>query len=617
MRSKFVAFVIVVALSVVTARAQNQIPNWEFDESVTLTSLWNLWQSENFTGISTVQGAKLSGRNAMKIDIGTGSLDPLLVFRSYLKLEQGKTHYISFMAKADAPRPVTLLIQARALHSWQVYWSQDIQLTTEPQTFNFEYTHTGATVGGTGVFDSDIDFHFNLAGNGTDLYVDRIWMGTEKPPALDKTLVARPFEPVPGDGDGDVPADTSLSWEPGVYAQTHNVYLGASYDDVNDADITKAVSKGQTGTTFQPASLLEYGKTYYWRVDEVNAPPTNTVFKGDVWSFTVEPYAYTITGVTATASSSTANMGPEKTTNGSGLTGDVHSSTDTDMWLCAINQFPAWIQYAFDQPYVIQQMKVWNQNQKMELAIGWGAKDVLIEYSLDGTAWTALDSVVFPQADGSDTYAGFTIDMHNVQARFVRLTINSPWGIFFKQAGLSEVRFQYVPVQARQPSPAVDSTGVAVDSGFSWRGGRTAASHKIYFNTDKAKVVDGTALVDTTTDTSYQPPSLDFGKLYYWKVDEVNTAPASDWPGNVWSFVTTEWAAIDDFESYTNDSPNRVFQTWIDGWGFSKDEFFPNGDPGNATSSMVGYDPAVGQIMENLHYPRRRTGHARGVQQRQ
>ena len=543
MRSKFVAFVIVVALSVVTARAQNQIPNWEFDESVTLTSLWNLWQSENFTGISTVQGAKLSGRNAMKIDIGTGSLDPLLVFRSYLKLEQGKTHYISFMAKADAPRPVTLLVQARTLHNWQVYWAQDIQLTTEPQTFNFEYTHTGATVGGTGVFDSDIDFHFNLAGNGTDLYVDRIWLGTEPPPALDKTLVARPFEPVPGDGDGDVPADTSLSWEPGVYAQTHNVYLGDSYDDVNDADITKAVSKGQTGTTFQPAGLLEYGKTYYWRVDEVNAPPTNTVFKGDV----LELYRRAL------------RLYDHRSDSHGQLLDAKHGTGEDHQWLrshCAtctrarmricgsatLNQFPAWIRYAFDQPYVIQQMKVWNQNQKMEAAIGWGAKDVLIEYSLDGTAWTALDSVVFPQADGSDTYAGFTVDMHNVQARFVRLTINSPWGVFFKQAGLSEVRFQYVPVQARQPSPAVDSTGVAVDSGFSWRGGRTAASHKVYFNTDKAKVVDGTALVDTTTDTSYQPPSLDFGKLYYWKVDEVNTAPASDWPGNVWSFVTTEYA---------------------------------------------------------------------------
>ena len=71
------------------------------------------------------------------------------------------------------------------------------------------------------------------------------------------------------------------------------MYLGTSFADVNTA--TTPVSRGQTDTSFQPATALEYGKTYYWRVDEVNAPPSTTVFKGDVWSFTVEPYTYPIT----------------------------------------------------------------------------------------------------------------------------------------------------------------------------------------------------------------------------------------------------------------------------------------------------------------------------------
>ena len=33
--------------------------------------------------------------------------------------------------------------------------------------------------------------------------------------------------------------------------------------------------------------------------------------KGNVWSFTVEPYSYPIANVTATASSFSLNMGPE------------------------------------------------------------------------------------------------------------------------------------------------------------------------------------------------------------------------------------------------------------------------------------------------------------------
>jgi len=46
-------------------------------------------------------------------------------------------------------------------------------------------------------------------------------------------------------------------------------------------------------TTQSPASYdfgrLEFGQSYYWRVDEVNGAPDFTTFKGDVWSFTTEP----------------------------------------------------------------------------------------------------------------------------------------------------------------------------------------------------------------------------------------------------------------------------------------------------------------------------------------
>ena len=63
------------------------------------------------------------------------------------------------------------------------------------------------------------------------------------------------------------------------------------------------ISQGQATATFDLAGVTEYGKTYYWRVDEVNAPPSSTIFKGKIWTFTAEPFAYPITGITATASS--------------------------------------------------------------------------------------------------------------------------------------------------------------------------------------------------------------------------------------------------------------------------------------------------------------------------
>ncbi len=95
--------------------------------------------------------------------------------------------------------------------------------------------------------------------------------------------------PDPTDGQPGVPRDAILHWTPGKYAAKHNVYFGTVFDDVNQASTADPrgvlVSESQDGTTYDP-SVLELARTYYWRVDEVNAPPDSTVYKGNVWSFT-------------------------------------------------------------------------------------------------------------------------------------------------------------------------------------------------------------------------------------------------------------------------------------------------------------------------------------------
>jgi hypothetical protein len=145
------------------------------------------------------------------------------------------------------------------------------------------------------------------------------------------------------------------------------------------------VSQDQAAASYDGETLFEFGKTYFWRVDEVNAAPDNTIFKGDVWSFTAEPFAYPITGVTATASStSRADTGPQNTVNGSGLNAeDQHSMDVTKMWLSG-NTKPHWIRYEFDKVYKLDEMWVWNANQMVEVFVGFGVKDVAIEYSTDG-----------------------------------------------------------------------------------------------------------------------------------------------------------------------------------------------------------------------------------------
>jgi len=169
-------------------------------------------------------------------------------------------------------------------------------------------------------------------------------------------------------------------------------------------------------------------------------------------------HIFPISKITATASSSQDdNMGPQNTINGSGLNEmDQHSTVATDMWLSGAGDSSVWIQYAFDQVYVLHDMWVWNSNQLIESFIGLGAKRVTIETSIDGEDWVALEDVPqFAQAPGAADYTYDTVvSLGGVLAKYVRIWIHDGWGMM-PQHGLSEVRFFYT-AQASYPILCLD-----------------------------------------------------------------------------------------------------------------------------------------------------------------
>jgi hypothetical protein len=397
--------------------------------------------------------------------------------------------------------------------------------------------------------------------------------------------------PGPANGAEDVIRDVELSWQASEFAVKHNVYFDSNPDAVNADDPSVLIAEGLDVNSLTLEMPLDYGKIYYWRVDEVNGAPDYDVFKGEVWSFTVESFAYPIAVVTATASSSGAGQGPENTVNGSGLdASDQHSMIAADMWLSDFfGPQPTWIRYEFDKAYVLHELWVWNSNQMIETSLGVGCMDVTIEYSQDGEAWTILDDVRFNQAPGDASYtANTTVDMKGVVAQFVRLTPQNNWMNILEQYGLSEVRFFFIPVQAREPSPALGELDVNLDVMLSWRQGREAASHDISFGTDIDAVIDGTAFVETVTENSYQPGTLDYGQRYYWKINEVNEAASTPIrEGEIWSFSTIESFAAEDFEGYSAEVP--IWESWLDGLGFGV-AGTADFNPGNGTGSAVGDD---------------------------
>jgi len=355
--------------------------------------------------------------------------------------------------------------------------------------------------------------------------------------------------------------DTALTWVPGISAVTHNVYFGTTFADVDNS--VTPVASGLTAPRY-PATgslSLDFSKTYYWRVDEVDA--SSNVYKGRVWSFTTRANAVPNSSITATASGSidTSHL-IINTVNGSGLTGLAHSTDHQAMWLDpgagGTGNHPlglackAWAMYAFNQSYQLSAMRVWNCNQSGYTTRG--LRNVRVDYSTDGITYTTLGSYEWPMASGSSGYLPSTnISFQDLMVKYVVITAaetNGNWGDNYY--GLSEVQFTLSGDKATflNPPNGISGTGVnPAGTNLTWVPGMNAATHNVYFGTNPADVADDAVPVSSGQIGAVYPAtgnlSLDFDKDYYWRIDEVNGTTV--WKGDIWMFHTATSLLIEDF----------------------------------------------------------------------
>jgi len=146
--------------------------------------------------------------------------------------------------------------------------------------------------------------------------------------------------------------------------------------------------------------------------------------------------------------------------------------------------------------------------------------------------------------------------------------------------------FMAQAMTAYYPSPADGSGAVPLAPDLTWLAGQGDPTHHVYFSDSEAAVADGTAEASRgiVEDPNYAPGELQPASTYYWRVDEIGPG-GTELAGAVWSFTTI--LPIDDFESYTNEVGQRVFEVWVDGIGFSLPE---PGHPGNGSGAAVGHD---------------------------
>jgi len=468
------------------------------------------------------------------------------------------------------------------------------------------------------------------------------------------------WSPSPADGTSYILLDPELTWDTGLGNLFHTVYFGESFEEVQNA---AAGGMMMVEATYAPGTL-EPDTTYYWRVDEFDGMQT---LAGEVWNFTTVPEVavtdptlvgwWTLdegVGGTAVDWSGHGDHGtligdPQWVDGYHGgaldFDGDDHvdtgNTTDLATWTVA-----AWVISpaapsggAASGPVHREKNYQIDWNHANEVFRGAAALCVEGTWhaasfgALEGNTWyhlaatfdgTALTSYKNGVLIVSNTAAAGTPDAETGTLLIARHSTSS--GNYFTgtvddvrvyDRALTEAEIAEAmrgnPLLAGAPEP---NPGAVVDirdvTALRWLAGDTAASHDVYFGTDRNAVA--TADKDAAEYQGNQPGSSFAlaglvelgGGDYYWRIDEVEAAETVQ-TGYLWRFNVPDFLTVDDFEDYSNEVGSRVFEKWIDGIGFTQPE---PGNPGNGTGAAVGHDiwsvnsPYLdGSIMEtgNVH----------------
>ena len=328
--------------------------------------------------------------------------------------------------------------------------------------------------------------------------------------------IPQAFGPSPADGAMHEDTWVTLSWKPGDFAVTHDVYLGDNFDDVDNG--TGETFRGNQGAAFYVAGFpgfaypegLVPGTTYYWRIDEINDLHPESPWKGEVWSFTIPPQkAY----------------GP-----------DPADGTDS----VALDARLTWTP-------------------------GFGAKLHTVYF---GDDLETVENATVGIPVGATSYNPGPLEREKVYY----------WRIdeFDGMATYQGDVWTFATLGAvGNPQPANGAANVSMATILNWTAADNAASHEVYLGLDKQAVRNA----DTTSPEyqgskglgaeSYDPGLLELNTTYYWRVDEVyNGNPVK---GPVWSFTVGDYLLVDDFEGYTDNDVGgeAIWQSWIDGFGIA------------------------------------------------
>jgi hypothetical protein len=484
----------------------------DFEEAV---SGWSLATRAPAAATLTIdKNEKRFGQASARIEIthvGDGSSVHTLTLDNHadIAVTANTTYTVDFWTKAEADR--TVIIDALLN---QGPWTNLFRVRDLPVTMEWTRIHhtfqADATL-------SPVVFLFSFVDSKTTIWLDhvRFYEGEFDEEDVGQLIA---FGPDPADGAFHGDTWVTLSWKPGQWAVSHDVYLGDTFEDVEQATPESDVFRGNQVTTFYVAGFPDFaypeglvpGTTYYWRIDEVNDADPNSPWKGDVWNFSIPPKtAY--------------NPNPADAA-------EISGTMVTLSWTPGFGAKLHTVYFGDD----------YDQVNDATVGVPTGSAS----YNPGSLVEEKVYYWRIDEFDGIDTYKG-------------------------------DVWTFTTPGAVGNPQPANGATDVAMDTTLSWTAANNANSHQVYLGLDK----DTVRSADTSSpeykgpkalgDESYDPGLLELDVTYYWRVDEVyNGNPVR---GPVWTFTVGDYLPVEDFEGYTdNDADGEaIWQTWIDGFGIA------------------------------------------------
>jgi hypothetical protein len=346
---------------------------------------------------------------------------------------------------------------------------------------------------------------------------------------------AIPYARSPDPADGALHKDTwvNLSWRPGDTVVSHNVYFGENFDEANDGTPDSSWFQGNQTSTFFVVGFPGF-------------PYPDGLVPGTTYYWRIDE----VNDI------------------------DPNSPLKGDVWSFMIAPRTAY------DPDPADGAESVDPDAKLSWTGGFGSKLHTVYF---GDNFDDVNNAAGDLPQGETTYTPGTLKLAKtyywrVDEFDAIATYKGDVWSFTTQGAVGN------------PNPANGAVDVKQTQIITWSPSVYAASHQLYFGTDKNAVKNadsGSLEYKGTMDLgaeSYDPGMLEWDTTYYWHVDEVNNAnPDSPWPGILWSFTTANFLVVDDFESYNDLDPadpdsNRIFNAWLDGYD----------DPTNG--SLVGYD---------------------------